>query len=102
MSKKINYDVLRRHSQYPEFDYKNTVEDEPVFLEKNYKYIAAKEAINNVGGECRAEIINNYWLLIYYKLGSFTGCIMAANWRAAPATFLQLMLEANIFKQTLF
>jgi len=99
----INYGVLKRYGySYPQFDYIKTREDNPVYLLNNHKYVQAQEALEKVGGECRAEIINGVWMLIYYKLGSFTGCIMDSNWRKAPSKFFDLMLEANIIKQTLF
>lgn len=101
MSKQINYGALRRYG-FPHFDYVDSVEESPRFLDHNHKYQHARESLFDVGGECRAEIVNNVWMLIYYKLGSFTGCIMDCNWRKAPAKFFDLMLEANIIKQTLF
>lgn len=101
-TKQIFYDVLRRYKHYPQFDYVDSVEHNPVFLDKNHLYNHAKDSLFGVGGECRSEIVNNYWMLIHFKLGSFTGVIMDKNWRKCASLFFDLMLEANIVKTTLF
>ena len=102
MSKSIIYSELKKHANYPHFDYVDSVEESPRFLHKNHLYIHAKDSLNAVGGECRTELVNNYWMLIYYKLGSFEGCIMDSNWRFVARKFFALMRNANIIKQTLF
>lgn len=98
----VYYDCLRRFSIYPQFDYINTLEDNPVYLDKNHLYNQAKDSLLSIGGECRSEIVNNYWMQIHFKLGSFYGVVLDKNWRKCASRFFDLMLEANIVKTTLF